>query len=85
LMCRITSMKVEGLFFRPVFQDWLTSFHVSDGWRWYRHCRGRGNNQYASSPKTYFGFDILAFAARYVFHYHKQQFTMTADKALQPG
>jgi hypothetical protein len=60
-------MKAKGLFFRPVFQDWLTSFYVSDGWRWYRHCRGRGKNHYASSPKTYFGFDLLAFAARYVF------------------
>ncbi len=67
LMVRITCMKAKGLFFRPVFQDWLTSFYVSDGWMWYRHCRGRGKNRYASSPKTYFGFDLLAFAARYVF------------------
>jgi hypothetical protein len=59
-------MQAEGLFFRPVFQDWLTSFLVSDGWKWYWHCRGRGKNHYAGSPKTYFGFDVLAFAARYV-------------------
>jgi hypothetical protein len=57
-------MKAEGPFFRPMFQDWLTSFFVCDGWEWYSHCRGRGSNQYASSPRSYFGLDVLSFAAR---------------------
>ena len=56
--------KATGSFFRPVFHQWLTSISNLEGWHWYAHCRGRGNNQYASSKTTYFGSDILAFAAR---------------------
>ena len=55
---------VCGSFFRPVYKSWLTSFSVIEGWEWYGHCRGRGNNRFASSQTTYFGLDILFFAAR---------------------
>ena len=53
-----------GPFFRPTYKELLTSFHVLKGWKWYQQCRGRGNNPYASSQKSYFGFDPLSFAAR---------------------
>ena len=63
---KLLILKATGSFFRPVFHHWLTSISNLEEWHWYVHCRGRGNNQFASSKTTYFGFDILAFAARYV-------------------
>ena len=53
-----------GPFFRPMYEEWLTSFHVLKGWKWYQHCRGKGSNLHASSRTSYFGFDALSFAAR---------------------
>ena len=61
---RLMDQEAYGPFFRPVYDDWLTSFHVIKGWQWYQHYRSHGRNPYASSLKSYFGFDPLSFAAR---------------------
>jgi hypothetical protein len=61
----VLDQQAFGPFFRPMCAEWLTSFHVVKGWSWYQHYRGHGNNLFASSKSSYFGFDALSFAARY--------------------
>ena len=61
---RLTDIKAVGLFFRPKFAEQLTTQWLDELWKWY-WTGGGVINMNASSATSYFGIDILSFAARY--------------------
>jgi hypothetical protein len=59
----LTEIKAKGLFFRPMYQEQLTSPALRELWKWYCMGGGKEMNLHSSSATSYFGFDLLCFAA----------------------
>jgi hypothetical protein len=55
--------KAVGLFFRPWARSWLARSSY-EGWKMYWNKKTRHENIHASAPRSYFGLEILPFAAR---------------------
>ena len=60
----LAQLSVDGLFFRPMHRRWLTSLSVIKGWHFYFNMKLLDCNGEASSPKSYFGMNVLSFAVR---------------------
>lgn len=46
-----------------MYREQLTSSSLNELWAWYFTGGGGETNLHASSPTSYFGFDLLSFAA----------------------
>ncbi len=63
IVIRLAEIKAKGLFFRPMYGEQLTSLALGELWKWYITGGGKDINLHSSSSTSYFGFDLLFFAA----------------------